>query len=148
MAERGVGGNEDGRHQRGHGSRNVEQQRGQGGAEPDRDRQAEPEHPGRQGELGAESVHIDADRVGEEQEGQRRLRKQLHARVVERHGQDVESVGADEEAEPDEEHRAGQDRPLDPAGDEPVRDHEGGNERDVEGVHRPSLPAGINRVGT
>jgi hypothetical protein len=117
LAERGVGAREHDREHERLDEADAGQQADPGErAEDDRERQPNPEQPGRYRELLAQSRERDPGGIGEEHERQRRLREQLDWLAADTQV-DQAQYRAGEQARGGKEDRRRNERPLQPTGD-------------------------------
>ena len=89
----------------------AEDRGGGHGAQRDRERQADPEQPHRHVDRAAQRTEVDARRVGEQDQCERRLRQRPDGRARARQVDCVENLGTEEQPEGDEQHRRGDRRP-------------------------------------
>ena len=107
-------------------------------ADGDRERQADPEQPGRHRELLAQGRQRDPRGVGEEDERQRRLRQQLDGLAADAQIDQAEYRPCQQPRGREEDRRCDE-RPLEPAGDGREREQHQRNRREFPGSQRPPL---------
>ena len=106
----------------------------------DRERQTDPEQPGRYRELRAQRRERDPGGVSEEDERQRRLRQQLDGLAADTQIDQAEYRPC-QQARGGEEDRRRDERPLEPAGDGREREQHQRNRREFPGSQRFTFPS-------
>ena len=108
-------------------------------AREDRQRQPDSEQARGQRDFPAQRHEVDPRGVGEQHERERRLGKRAHAAAVDREVEPAQDFAPHQQAGADEQHRSGEDRPLEPSGQPRIPEHECRDDRQAPGVQSHAI---------